>query len=90
MAIKGSYTWRGITLPEAYVRIANIQGNPRDGFAMEFCIFSSQEFAADPENKYKMMQGRQLRVETNDPTQVFAVGYATLKALPELSHFVDC
>lgn len=90
MAIKGSYTWRGVTLPEAYVRIANINGNPRDGFSMEFCIYSSQAFAADPENKYKMMQGRQVKVEVTDPAQIFPAGYAALKALPELEHFVDC
>jgi hypothetical protein len=90
MAIKGAYVWRGISLPEAYVRIANIQGNPRDGFSIEFCIYSSQEFAAKDENKYKMMQGSQLHVAAPDPTQVFAIGYAALKARPELANFVDC
>lgn len=90
MAIKGSYTWRGIELPEAYVRIVNVIGNPREGFSLEFCIYSSQEFAADPDNRFKMMQGRQLRIENTNPTTIFQDGYATLKALPELSHFVDC
>ena len=90
MAIKGSYTWRGIQLPEAYVRISNIQGNPRDGFNVEFNIYSSAEFASNPENKYKMMLGSQVRVETEDPTQLFSVAYAALKSLPELSHFADC
>jgi hypothetical protein len=46
MAIKGSYLWRGLDLPEAYVRIVNISGNPREGFHVEFAIFSSPEFAA--------------------------------------------
>lgn len=90
MAIKGSYVWRGISLPEAYVRIANVNGNPRDGFVVEFCIFSSPAFAANDENKYKAMQGSQLRIDVTDPTQIFSAGYAALKALPELAHFVDC
>ena len=90
MAIKGAYTWRGIELPEAYVRIANIQGNPRDGFSVEFCIYSSQAFAADDANKYKMMQGAQIKLETKDPTKIFEEGYALLKQRPELAHFVDC
>jgi hypothetical protein len=90
MAIKGAYTWRGINLPEAYVRIANVQGNPRDGFAVEFCIYSSQEFAADDANKFKMMQGAQIRLETKDPTQVFAEGYAAIKQRPEMANFIDC
>jgi hypothetical protein len=90
MAIKGSYTWRGINLPEAYVRIANVQGNPRDGFTADCCIFSSPAFAANPDNKYKFMQGAQVRVEATDPTQLFSLAYAALKQLPEMSGFVDC
>jgi hypothetical protein len=90
MAIKGSYTWRGVSLPEAYVRIANVQGNPREGFAIEFAIYSSPAFAANPDNKYKFMQGAQVRVEAPDPTQLFSLAYAALKQLPEMSGFVDC
>jgi len=90
MALKGSYTWRGIDLPEAYVRIANVSGNPRDGFAVEFVIYSTKEFASANENKYKFMQGAQMQIESKDPTQIFSAGYAALKQRPELSHFVDC
>ena len=90
MAIKGSYTWRGIELPEAYVRISNVQGNPRDGFTADFCIYSSPAFAADVNNKFKFMQGAQLRVEATDPTQLFALAYAAIKQLPEMANFVDC
>ena len=90
MAIKGTYTWRGIELPQAYIRIANIQGNPREGFSMEYSIYSSPEFAADVANRYKMMQGAKIQLDTKDPTQVFAQGYEFLKARPELANCVDC
>ena len=90
MAIKGSYLWRGLDLPEAYVRIVNISGNPREGFHVEFAIFSSPEFAAVDENKYKGLQVSKVHIITSDPTQIFSAGYAALKELPELAHFVDC
>lgn len=90
MAIKGPYEWRGLNLTEAYVRIVNVQGNPRDGFSAEVCIYSSEEFAKDDLNRYKMLQGQQIPVETRDPVNLFESVYQQLKAKPEFANFVDC
>lgn len=90
MAIKGSYDWRGINLPEAYVRVGNINGNTREGFGVEFCIYSSEEFASDPQNLFKMLQGRAMPVMVDDPSQIYSEAYKQLKLMPEFSQFVDC
>lgn len=90
MAIKGSYSWRGIDMPEAYVRIMNVAGNPRDGYAVDFGIYSSVAFAIDPENKYKGLQGSRIHIKPENPDDILSSAYQALKQLPELAHFVDC
>lgn len=90
MAIKGTYTWRGIDLEEAYVRVSNVSGNPRDGYAVEFSIFSSVAFAMDPENKYKGLQGSQIYIKPENSDEILSTAYQALKQLPELAHFIDC
>lgn len=91
MAIKGTYEWRGITLSDCYVRIEEIQANPRKSYTMVVSLYANQTAAQVENPTMNILSQFYSVIEGATPSDnLFTKGYTQLKAMPEFADFIDC
>ena len=83
MAITKSFSLRGITVPNAYIRVDRIMGGKYSGFQAEAGIYASSS-ASLPIDTVGLSFGF---VADKD---LLVTGYEALKGLPEFSGAADC
>lgn len=93
MAIKIPMTWRGISIPNAYIRVDRIQGGKRENRSTpqepgEAIWHATVGIYAD-ENQLAPALTLTVTAPMTGEDRPFAVLYAALKALPEFSGAVD-
>ena len=95
MAIKLNFIWRGVTIPQAYVRIDHIQGGKREervtpsmsGTAVWQA--SVGVYADSGQNVPILVLGISVPI-TDINESPFIPLYAALKAMPDFAGAVDC
>lgn len=95
MAIKLNFIWRGVTIPQAYVRIDHISGGKREervtpsmpGTAV---WQASVGIYADPSQDVPILVLSVTVPISNINQSPFISLYAALKAMPEFAGAVDC
>ncbi len=83
MAITKSVSFRGITLPNAYMRIDRIMGGKYSGFQVEAGIY-----AAAGEAQPLTMVGFSFEYVAGQ--DVLPTAYAAMKTIPEFADATDC
>lgn len=100
MAIKLNFIWRGVNVPQAYVRIDHISGGKREPRGIppppgQTSITAAIWMAtagiyADPAQGVPILTLNLTASLTDANETPFVALYAALKALPEFAGAVDC
>lgn len=83
MAITKSVSFRGITLPSAYIRVDRIMGGKRTGFQAEVGVYAEA-------NVDLPLTTFGLSFNFDEGKDILPTAYDAMKSLPEFADATDC
>lgn len=88
MAIKGPYKFRGLNIPQAYIRVEQVMGSYRQGFTALVNLYANKSIINPDNPTMNVLQSQPInfKIDSGDP---FKEAYRLMKAMPEFADFVD-